>query len=58
MSHRDRRDGRPARRLPEWLIGLLLAIVLVVAGALILTALGAGDDPTFDPEGAVHVLDA
>jgi hypothetical protein len=30
---------------------LLLAIVVVVAGALILSALGAGDDPTFDSTG-------
>ncbi|MDX1448001.1 MAG: hypothetical protein R3246_02965 [Acidimicrobiia bacterium] len=43
--------GKPPRPVPEWLIGLAIAIVVVALGALILSFLGAGDDPTFS-EGA------
>lgn len=39
--------GRPPRPVPEWLIGLAIAIVVVIIGALVLSFLGAGDDPTF-----------
>ena len=38
---------RTMRQLPEWLIGLLIAIVVVALGALVLSSLGAGDTPTF-----------
>ena len=33
--------------MPEWLVGLGIAIVVVILGALLLSYLGAGDDPTF-----------
>lgn len=39
--------GRPPRPTPEWLIGLAIAIAIVILGALVLSFLGAGDDPTF-----------
>ena len=47
------------RRLPDWLIGLLIAIVLVAGVWLWLSLAGAGDDPSFDgtpasPPGASH----
>ncbi len=38
-----RRDGK----LPEWQIGLIIAVLLTVAGYVALKLLGAGDDPTF-----------
>lgn len=44
------------RRLPEWLIGLILAVVLVVAGFFLLDALGAGDDPGFEESGAAPAV--
>ena len=33
------------RRLPPWLIGLILAIVLFVTVLLVANVLGYGDDP-------------
>jgi hypothetical protein len=42
----SRRSTR--RRLPEWLIGLLLAVILTVAVLWVLERLGAGDDPSFE----------
>jgi hypothetical protein len=51
------RNERRRRRVPDWLVGLILAIVLFVAGFLLLRAMGAGDDPGFDsgvsPQGLV-----
>lgn len=41
--------------MPDWLIGLAIAVVVVILGAIVLSAIGAGDDPTFT-EGAVRVL--
>lgn len=43
---------RPApRRIPDWLIGLGIALVLLVVVLLVLRTLGAGDDPRFvDPD--------
>lgn len=35
--------------MPDWLIGLILAIVVFAAGFLVLQAMGAGDDPGFAP---------
>ena len=39
------RQKPPAERTPEWLIGLLIAIVLVTVGWFFLRSIGAGDDP-------------
>lgn len=39
---------RSSRTLPDWLIGLILAIVLVAGVWLWLSLAGAGDDPSFD----------
>ena len=41
----NRRRTAPSERTPEWLIGLLIAIVLVTAGWFFLRSIGAGDDP-------------
>lgn len=47
--------------MPDWLVGLILAIVLFVGGFLLLRALGAGDDPGFrsgaPPQGLVLTAD-
>lgn len=57
MTHR--RHEPPADRTPEWLIGLLLAIVLVTAGWFFLRAIGAGDDPVLgDGSNAEAVSDS
>lgn len=48
MSHR--RDPAPDERTPEWLIGLLIAIVLVTVGWFFLRSIGAGDDPVLGDE--------
>ena len=37
-----------SRRLPPWLLGLIIAAVLFVVGVLIFGALGFGDDPVID----------
>lgn len=42
------------RRLPDWLIGLLLAVAIVLIGFLAFRALGGGDDPRFVDPGAVN----
>ncbi|HSJ28085.1 MAG TPA: hypothetical protein VLB67_07715 [Acidimicrobiia bacterium] len=49
MSDEEVPTGRHARPkpMPEWLLGLGIAIVIVLLGWLVLTLLGAGDDPTF-----------
>lgn len=39
--------GKPPRPAPDWLIGLAIAIAIVIIGALLLSYLGTGDDPTF-----------
>lgn len=39
-------------RTPEWLIGLLIAIVLVTIGWFFLQSIGAGDDPVLGGESA------
>lgn len=40
------------RRLPEWLIGLLVAVVVTAVGFWLLGLAGAGDDPRFAEPGA------
>ena len=49
MTHR--RDPAPTERTPEWLIGLLIAIVLVTVGWFLLQAAGAGDNPVLADDG-------
>ena len=41
------------RRLPAWLVGLLIAIVVFVAFLLVTSWLGVGDDPGV--EGAAFI---
>lgn len=48
MTHR--RASAPSERTPEWLIGLLIAIVLVTAGWFLLRSAGAGDNPVVGDE--------
>lgn len=48
MTHR--RNPAPSERTPEWLIGLLIAIVLVTAGWFLLRSAGAGDNPVLGDE--------
>lgn len=38
----------PRRRLPEWLIGLGIAVVVVAILLLVFDAVGGGDDPGFE----------
>ncbi len=49
MTHR--RNPAPSERTPEWLIGLLIAIVLVTVGWFFLRSIGAGDDPVLVDDG-------
>lgn len=44
------------RRIPDWLIGLILAILLVVVGFLLFDRLGVGDDPAFEDTGAAAAV--
>lgn len=41
------RHIRDTDKMPEWFVGLLIAVVLTLVGYLVLKAMGAGDDPTF-----------
>jgi len=43
---------RPRRGVPDWLIGLLIAVVLVTVA---FTVLGVGDDPSVPAEAAETV---
>lgn len=45
MAHRDE-NGR--KQLPEWLLGLLIAIVVVFVAWVWLSLVGTGDDPSFE----------
>jgi len=47
VTHRDP-DSKHRRSMPAWLIGLMIAIAVLVAGLLAANALGFGDDPTID----------
>lgn len=40
--------SRHREPLPEWLIGLLIAVVVVMVAWLWLSLAGAGDDPSFE----------
>ncbi len=37
------------RKLPPWLLGLLIAAVLFTIALIVFQALGFGDDPVLDP---------
>lgn len=41
------------KRLPAWLLGLIVAVVVFVAALVIFSALGFGDDPVVDSIGAM-----
>ncbi len=45
--HRDTKRNE-LRSIPDWLIGLVIAIVVVVSVAVYLRSIGAGDDPAFE----------
>lgn len=40
------RREKPKRKVPPWLIGLVLALIISVIALLVLDALGYGDDPS------------
>lgn len=44
-------EGR--RRLPAWLLGLLIAVLLFATVLLLFSLLGFGDDPVVESLGAV-----
>ena len=46
--HRESKSNE--RRIPDWLIGLVIAIVVVVGVAIYLRSIGAGDDPAFEAD--------
>ncbi len=54
MTHR--RTKAPSERTPEWLIGLLAAIVLVTVGWFFLRSLGAGDNPVLAVDAAAETV--
>jgi len=39
------------RRLPSWLLGLILAVIVFVIALFVINALGYGDDPAFGQAG-------
>jgi hypothetical protein len=41
-----------AKRIPAWLLGLIIAVVVFVAVLLLGSAFGFGDDPVVDAIGA------
>lgn len=43
------------RRLPPWLVGLLLAVVIFAAALLLLDLFGYGDDPVIDQSSSAVV---
>lgn len=45
---RQRSDSED-RKLPAWLVGLLIAAVLFLIGLVVFQALGFGDNPVLDP---------
>jgi heme/copper-type cytochrome/quinol oxidase subunit 4 len=40
--------ARHLRRLPAWLVGLLIAVVVTLVAFLLFSALGFGDDPVVE----------
>lgn len=40
--------GKHKRRLPAWLVGLAIAIVVFAVALVLFSALGFGDDPVLD----------
>lgn len=42
------------RKLPPWLLGLMIAVVVFVVALLALNVLGFGDDPVIGSLGAVR----
>ena len=50
------RHKKRGRRLPPWLIGLMIAAVIFVLTLLILDYLGYGDDPVIDQRASAEVV--
>jgi hypothetical protein len=50
MSHVSHRQDEKRRRLPPWLLGLIIATILFLVGLLVFAALGFGDNPIVEPE--------
>jgi thiol-disulfide isomerase/thioredoxin len=46
----DMPDKQPMTKTPDWLVGFLIAVVVVTAGWLYLQSIGAGDDPVLGSE--------
>lgn len=44
--------GKHERKLPPWLLGLMIAVVVFVVALLALNVLGFGDDPVIGSLGA------
>ena len=42
-----------SRRMPAWLLGLLIAIVVFAVVLVLFSALGYGDDPVLESAGAL-----
>jgi len=49
------RREKPKRKMPPWLIGLVLALIISVIALLVLDALGYGDDPSVGALGIVAI---
>lgn len=50
MTPRDQNEAMPteSRRMPAWLLGLLIAVVVFVVVLVVFSALGYGDDPVLE----------
>lgn len=46
------------RRIPAWLLGLIIAVVLFALGIVVFQALGFGDDPAFETDAFDSMLTA
>jgi hypothetical protein len=51
----DKSGGRHLkRRLPPWLVGLLLAVVVFAVALLVANVLGLGDDPVVGGQASIR----
>lgn len=55
MSHngQNAKMAKHSRRMPAWLLGLLIAVVVFVAVLIVFSALGYGDDPVLESAGTL-----
>lgn len=51
----QRRQDQIATQVPEWLLGLLIAIVIVTIGWFFLDSIDVGDDPVIGDDAGVPV---